>query len=154
MEISKKKLSIVTDLVVILFSAGYFTLSFYIKDGSSLSLSSAFYPRLLSVLLFILGCLSLYTDVFGISRFENSRVKIGDVKKQLTIFATTAAFVVMWEQLHIFYPLVFLATLILVWIYDNEPNGRKKLWKAGLIAAAFTIFVYVVFGLALSIQFV
>lgn len=151
--ISKRKLSLVVDLFIIAFSVIYFVLSFFIKEGASLSLSSSFYPRLLAGLLLAMGLISLYVDLFGNGKKVTATITLGDLRKQLSILICIICFVLVWQKLKIFYPAVFVETLILVWLFNQETPSRSKAIKTLAVAIIFTLFVFAVFGVGLSIKF-
>ena len=154
MSLSKRMVSIIFDILIILFSITYFGLSFKIKEGSSLILASSYYPRLIATLLFILGMSSLRADIWGDRKYEKSRIEIGNINRQVIIFLTILVFIVVWQFFKVFYPIVGLSTLILVWIFNNEQSSKEKFIKTSIIACVFTVFVYVVFELALSVEFI
>ncbi|WP_434311439.1 tripartite tricarboxylate transporter TctB family protein [Hominifimenecus sp. rT4P-3] len=153
MEISKRKLSLAVDGILIVLSVGYFVLSFFIEEGANFSLSSSFYPRLLAILIFVLSLISLYADTLGSRKTETGTVKVGNPGKQGGILLTTILFVLAWQMLGVFYPMVFVTTGVLVWLYNQEPKSMKKLIKTLLVAAAFTLFVILLFGIGLKIEF-
>lgn len=154
MKISMKKLSIVADIVLLALSVLYFAMSFQIKDSASLNLSPAFYPRILAAGLFILAVAALYIDIWGAGRAEARSVDIGNIRKQLSILIATVLFVIVWQELKVFYPALFVLVLCLVWVYNQEPASVKKLGKVALIAAAFTLLIYLIFGVAIATKFV
>lgn len=154
MKISMKKLSIVTDVILLALSCAYFALSFQIKDSASLNLSPAFYPRLLAAGLFLMVLAALYIDIFGAGRSEKRSVEIGSVRKQLSILIATVLFVIVWQELKVFYPAVFVLVLCLVWVYNQESASLRKLGKVALIAAVFTLLIYLIFGVAIATEFV
>lgn len=154
MKISKKRFSIFVDFLLLALSAAYFISSFNIKDSASLNLSPAFYPRLLAGALFVMGLAATYIDIWGAGRTDKSQVNLGNIRKQLTIFISMIVFVVIWQELSLFYPPLFLLVAVLVLTYSDEAINKGNLAKVVLFTIFFTLFIYLVFDVAMAIEFI
>lgn len=149
---SKKIASIVSEILFFMVAAWFFISSFGIVAGGSEYESPAYYPRLLGGIMMLLCLISLYRDIFGDLKNIKTVIPITGKKNLLAVFLGIVALIVLWSLFGLVYIWLFLVLAVLLFLLNEDVFSKKKILKSVIIAATFSLAVFLVFDVLFSIN--
>ncbi|MGE4282755.1 MAG: tripartite tricarboxylate transporter TctB family protein [Clostridia bacterium] len=149
---SKKKASIVSEIIVIIIGLYFLVTTYTFPYGDGMIIPPSYYPRLVSILMILFGLASLYRDIFGADKNNKDQLEITNIKNFFLMIILAVIIVVSWKFFGLFYLAAFLCTAVALFCLNPAPNSTKKKILSICISVGFTIFVYVSFEILLKIK--
>ena len=138
-------------LLITLLASTFLFQSFSIKAlTSNQPIGPDFFPKIISILL-IISCLISYISTR--KRTEGKKVELENFKFVIYTILATILFVSLWQLLGMFYLCSFLLMLVLLFLFNNNPNFWKRTLISVGVSLLVTLFIYVVFGQLLNVMF-
>lgn len=111
-------------------------------------IDAAFFPTVLGILLLALCVIGVVLQI----RDPDTSIPFPNFPKVLVSLAITIAFIIAWSLTGMFYIPTFFYLFALFTYYGKTPGWRRVLLDAA-IAAGGTVFIYLLFGSLLGVQF-
>lgn len=147
---SYKKASCVALTLIILLAAAYLWTATGLRDPRTRgSIGPGYFPVILGVLLIFLCGLSL---VQTMRRATDEQLSIPNLGYVLAAIGATAAFMITWRTLGVFYPLVFVFITGLMILFQPSASPRRYLiiFVTSLVA---TLAVFGLFDQVMGVRF-
>jgi hypothetical protein len=138
-------------VVCVVIAVAFFVSSMSLPESpNSKTIGPSFFPRVVSVFLVISSIISFITTY---RKEENKRVELGNIKLIVCTIVITSLFIFAWQLFGLFYLWLFILMAVLVYIYNQEKHGAKKVLKSCAISLVLDLFVFIVFQQILNVTF-
>lgn len=143
---NSKKLTYLVLLVFAVIGVVYFNEANKFMKGN---IDAGYFPRIISVILIILCIISFIQTI----REEEYRINMENIRYVLLTIVLTALYFVLWNMIGFFYPLTFVFMLSLFILYKPRPIFNKAFISCCVMSLFMTVFIYIVFGKVMMVQF-
>ena len=134
-------------LFVLAIAYGWQGLSFQDMRNRN-SVGPGYFPIALAVALAVLCIAGAVRNQMQ----ENRHVEIPNLGLILATLAITAAFLVGWAMLGLFYAFAFAFVFVLFVLYERDRSAKRVAIRFAL-AAGVTLFIYLLFGQLIQVRF-
>ena len=142
-----------------LFLAGFILVGvYYLYDSFALAAAnpaSGFgpvqFPIILGVMLILLSLAEFFVSIRKGDADEDERLRVPNADKLLMTILLTGLYFTVWSFTGQFYPTTAIFFFVLVMLYQQKRSLRTAA-SVALLSVVFTAALYLVFGLAFSVQ--
>jgi len=150
---SQRLLNVIVQILIMLFGVSYLisiNSSRPIIETNEKAIGPEYFPNLLGTLLIVFAFISLVSSL----RKADQKIDFPYWKQIVFTIGVTVLYFALWKTFGFFYVLTFLYLLVLLtaYRYDKE-RIRKILAVNGAISLIATIFIYMIFGMFMSVGF-
>ncbi len=152
--LSKKKASIVSEILVLIVSLYYLYQSiFVLKWQKQWFRSGSLFPLIISFVVSVACLAGLWQDIFGSGKNSDKKIRIGDLKRLPLILTIMIAELFVWQKFNLFYVSMYAGTALMIYLMNVlETNPKKRIGMALGISTVFIIAVYILFDMVCKIS--